>query len=107
APRTTADDVLALPGFDEYLLGFRDRTLMLDPAHQAAVVPGNNGIFQATVVRAGRVVGVWKRKITRTGVTVTVRPLTPLDVAARARVEQALGRYADFLGLPARFDWLT
>ncbi|RAO37333.1 hypothetical protein PSN13_01314 [Micromonospora saelicesensis] len=107
APRTAPDDVLALPGFDEYLLGFRDRTLMLDPAHQAAVVPGNNGIFQATVVRAGRVVGVWKRKVGRTAVTVTIQPLTTLDAAARARVEQALGRYADFLGLPARFDWLT
>jgi len=99
------DDVLALPGFDEYLLGFRDRTLMLDPAHQAAVVPGNNGIFQATVVRAGRVVGVWKRKIGRSAVTVTVQPLATLDAAARAGVERALGRYADFLGLPARFDW--
>ncbi|MGW5558561.1 winged helix DNA-binding domain-containing protein [Micromonospora sp. NPDC003944] len=101
------DDVLALPGFDEYLLGYRDRTLMLDPAHQAAVVPGNNGIFQATLVRAGRVVGVWKRKIGRTAVTVTIQPLTALDAPARARVEQALGRYADFLGLPARYDWLT
>ena len=85
----------------------RDRSLMLDPAHQAAVVPGNNGIFQATVVRSGRVVGVWKRKVARAAVTVTVQPLTTLDAAARARVEQALGRYADFLGLPPRFDWLT
>ncbi|WFE52940.1 winged helix DNA-binding domain-containing protein [Micromonospora sp. WMMD1155] len=101
------DDVLALPGFDEYLLGYRDRALMLDPVDQQAVVPGNNGIFQATVVRAGRVVGVWKRKVGRSAVTVAVRPLTSLDAAARARVEQALGRYADFLGLPPRFDWLA
>ncbi|MET8550365.1 winged helix DNA-binding domain-containing protein [Micromonospora zamorensis] len=101
------DDMIVLPGFDEYLLGYRDRSLMLDPAHQAAVVPGNNGIFQATVVRSGRVVGVWKRKVGRTAVTVTVQPLTTLDAAARARVEQALRRYADFLGLPPRFDWLT
>ncbi|MFG3558288.1 winged helix DNA-binding domain-containing protein [Micromonospora sp. NPDC047557] len=103
--RAPQDDVLALPGFDEYLLGYRDRTLMLDPAHQAAVVPGNNGIFQATVVRAGRVVGVWKRTLGRAAVTVAIRPLTTLDVGERARVEQALGRYADFLGLPARYDW--
>ncbi len=105
APRTRPDDMLALPGFDEYLLGYKDRTLMLDPAHQAAVVPGNNGIFQATVVRAGRVVGVWKRKVGRAAVTVTIQPLTTLDAAARARVEQALGRYAAFLGLPPRYDW--
>ncbi|MEU7611180.1 winged helix DNA-binding domain-containing protein [Micromonospora sp. NPDC049204] len=107
APRTPPDDVLALPGFDEYLLGYRDRTLMLDPAHQAAVVPGNNGIFQATVVRAGRVVGVWKRKVGRAAVTITVQPLTPMAADERARVEQALQRYADYLGLPPRFDWPT
>ncbi|MEE3917705.1 hypothetical protein V2I01_00080 [Micromonospora sp. BRA006-A] len=43
-----------MPGFDEYLLGFKDRSLMLDPAHAAAVVPGNNGVFRSTVVRGGR-----------------------------------------------------
>ncbi|WP_410813553.1 winged helix DNA-binding domain-containing protein [Micromonospora sp. 067-2] len=105
APRAPVDDVLVLPGFDEYLLGYRDRSLMLDSAHRDAVVPGNNGIFQATVVRAGRVVGVWKRKISRSVVTVAVQPLTPLDAGQRARVERALGRYADFLGLPPRVDW--
>ncbi|PWR06734.1 winged helix DNA-binding domain-containing protein [Micromonospora acroterricola] len=105
APRTPVDDVLVLPGFDEYLLGYRDRTLMLDPAHQAAVVPGNNGIFQATVVRAGRVVGVWKRRAGRAAVTVTIQPLAPLGATERARVERALSRYADYLGLPPRFEW--
>ncbi|WP_370461938.1 winged helix DNA-binding domain-containing protein [Micromonospora sp. ALFpr18c] len=105
APRAPIDEVRVLPGFDEYLLGYRDRTLMFDPAHQAAVVPGNNGIFQATVVHAGRVVGVWKRRVGRSAVTVTIRPLSPLKTAARARVEQALGGYAAFLGLPPRFEW--
>ncbi|MET8528995.1 winged helix DNA-binding domain-containing protein [Micromonospora sp. NPDC005172] len=106
-PRVPAVGVVALPGFDEYLLGYRDRTLMLDTAHRAAVVPGNNGIFQATVVRAGRVVGVWKRKAGREAVTLTVRPLTPLTADGRTDVERALTRYADFLGLPPRFDWAT
>ncbi|MEW2329932.1 winged helix DNA-binding domain-containing protein [Micromonospora chersina] len=105
APRAPVDDVHTLPGFDEYLLGYKDRTLMLDPAHANAVVPGNNGIFQATVVRGGRMVGVWKRTVGKRAVTVTVRQLTPFDAALRARVESALARYADFLGLPLRLTW--
>ena len=68
-----------LPGFDEYLLGFKDRTLMVDPAHLSAVVPGGNGVFQSTVVRGGRVIGTWKRRLARTRVTVTVQPLVTLD----------------------------
>ncbi|WP_233558806.1 DNA glycosylase AlkZ-like family protein [Micromonospora radicis] len=105
APRVPVDDVLVLPGFDEYLLGFKDRTLMLDPAHKQAVIPGGNGVFQATVVVGGRVVGTWKRTLAKTRVTLAVRPLVDLDQSRRARVEQALGRYADFLALPPRFTW--
>ncbi|MEH0972041.1 winged helix DNA-binding domain-containing protein [Micromonospora sp. CPCC 205546] len=105
ASRAPVDDLLVLPGFDEYLLGFKDRSLMLDPAHADAIVPGRNGVFQATVVRDGRVVGTWKRAVGRSRVTVTVSPLVPLDERCRARVQGALSRYADFLGLPLRVDW--
>ncbi|MFU8876194.1 winged helix DNA-binding domain-containing protein [Micromonospora sp. SL4-19] len=105
APREPVDDVHTLPGFDEYLLGFKDRTLMLDPAHAAAVVPGGNGVFQSTVVRGGRVVGTWKRTIGKTSVAVTVQQLTPFDAALRSRVESALTDYARYLGRPLRHSW--
>ncbi|GIJ27271.1 hypothetical protein Vqi01_24330 [Micromonospora qiuiae] len=105
APRTTVDDVLALPGFDEYLLGYKDRTLMLDPEHKAAIIPGGNGVFQPTVVVGGRVVGTWKRSLAKTRVTLAVQPLADLDPARRTQVEQALGRYADFLALPPHVTW--
>ncbi|MEV1329352.1 winged helix DNA-binding domain-containing protein [Micromonospora costi] len=102
APRDPVDDLLALPGFDEYLLGYRDRSLMLDPAHRNAVIPGNNGVFQPTVVSGGRVEGTWKRAVGRGRVTITVRPLAALD---RPRTERALARYAAFLGLPPAVVW--
>nr|WP_319461859.1 winged helix DNA-binding domain-containing protein [Micromonospora sp. RTP1Z1] len=105
APRGPVDDLHVLPGFDEYLLGFKDRALMLDPAHKQAVIPGGNGVFQSTVVRAGRVVGTWKRTLTRTRATVTVHPLAPFDAGLRSRVEAALDGYARFLGLPLRHSW--
>ncbi|MFI7645227.1 winged helix DNA-binding domain-containing protein [Micromonospora sp. NPDC049460] len=99
------DDLLVLPGFDEYLLGYKDRSLMLDAGHRDAIVPGGNGVFQATVVRGGRVVGTWKRAVGRDRVAVTVRPLTPLGAAQRAGVERALGRYAAFLDRALHVDW--
>ncbi|SCL70196.1 Winged helix DNA-binding domain-containing protein [Micromonospora citrea] len=105
APRPAVDDLLVLPGFDEYLLGFKDRSLMLDAAHKNAIVPGGNGVFQATVVRGGRVVGTWKRSLDKARVTVRVLPLVPLDGPTRERVEGALRRYAEFLGRSLRVDW--
>ena len=51
--------VRLLPMFDSYLLGHRDRSLILDPEHDKAVRPGG-GILAATVVVNGRIEGTWK-----------------------------------------------
>ena len=53
--------VLALPGFDEFLLGYTDRSLVLAPADADKVVPGGNGVFKKTIVSGGQVIGTWTR----------------------------------------------
>jgi winged helix DNA-binding protein len=103
APKTS-HDWLTLPGFDEYMLGYKDRSMMLDDGHLDAIVPGGNGVFQATIVRAGRVVGTWKRTLGK-AVTVSVTPLVPLKPAERRKVEAALQPYAKFVGLPLETRW--
>ncbi len=99
------DAILALPGFDEYLLGFKDRSLMVDAEHKQAIIPGNNGVFQSTIVRGGRVIGTWKRSLTKANVVVDVRPLVPLGAAERDAVQAALEPYAGFLGVPLVLRW--
>lgn len=99
------DDFLALPGFDEYLLGFKDRSLMLAAEHKQAIIPGGNGVFQSTIVRGGRVIGTWKRSIARGRTVVNVQPLVALGAAERARVEDALAPYAHFTGRPLQVNW--
>jgi winged helix DNA-binding protein len=91
---------LALPGFDEYLLGYKDRSMMATPEQLAAVIPGGNGVFQSTLVRGGRVMATWKRTIGRNGVTVTVQPLANFTSRDRHNAETALQPFADYLGLP-------
>ncbi len=89
---------LALPGFDEYLLGFKDRSLMVDAAGMEAVIPGKNGVFRATIVRDGRVVGTWKRTISAKSVTVDVAPLgRGIGRKDRPAVEAALQPFAAFV----------
>jgi hypothetical protein len=103
--RRKAADVRVLPGFDEYLLGFKDRTLMVDDAHKDAIIPGGNGVFQSTVVRGGRVVGTWKRTVGRARTTVAVHPLVELSTRDRARVEAAFTPYARFIAHPVQVNW--
>lgn len=104
-PAAGDDEVLLLPGFDEYLLGFKDRSLMLDAEHTRAIIPGGNGVFQATIVRGGRVIGTWKRTLTRARAVVELRPLVHLGAADRSRVEDALKPYAHFVGRPVQARW--
>ncbi len=59
--RRAARGLLLLPGFDELILGYADRTPTLDRDHETLVVPGRNGMFKPTVVTGGRAVGTWRR----------------------------------------------
>lgn len=90
-----------LPAFDEYLLGYQDRSAVLDEEHAQKVVPGNNGVFQPIIVRDGAVVGTWRHKITKKMVDITLHPFTSLgDIQADVLV--AVKSFADFIGLDYR-----
>ena len=98
APDLGTGEWLALPGFDEYMLGYKDRSLMTDNVD--AIVPGGNGVFRSTLVQAGRVRATWTRTLTAKGVTVTVEPLTSFTARDRKAAAEALEPYAAYLGLP-------
>ena len=94
--------LLLLPGFDEYVLGYRDRSAMLAPEHSQAIVPGNNGMFKATIVVDGEVVGTWGKKVGARGVTVEPAPFASLSSREVMGVTRATDAYGRFLGVPAR-----
>lgn len=95
--------VYALPGFDEFLLGYKERSASLDRAHYEAWCPGGNGMFKPYIVSGGRVAGLWKRTIKRKTVVIEALPLRPLTEAERAGFEAHARHYAAFLGLEAVF----
>ena len=97
----SASDTYLLPGFDEYILGYKDRSAVLAPAHADKIIPGSNGIFMPTLVINGQVVGTWKRVIQKKGVTVTFYPFAPLTKAETEAAEEAADRYRAFVGLPS------
>ncbi len=63
-----------LPGFDELILGYKDRSQTLAPVHEKAVVPGGNGMFKNTVITDTRARGTWKRSPRKTGPKVLIEP---------------------------------
>ncbi len=99
-----APRVLLLPGFDEYLLGYGDRSAVLAPEHADRIVPGGNGLFRPTIIAGGTVVGTWSR-MTRAGETlVEPRLFDPRGTAPLVGLADAVRGLGSFLGRDVRLS---
>jgi hypothetical protein len=96
-PRKSSTAYL-LAGFDEYLLGYRDRSASLDPLHADKVCPSSNGMFISTIVIDGQVLGTWKRTAKAKSLAITLVPFAKLSPAATRSIKTAASRYGQFLG---------
>jgi len=92
------ESIFLLPGFDEYLLGYTDRSASLDPKYAQKICPGSNGVFTPTVVINGRIVGTWKRVIKKETVSITPTPFKSFSRADKAAIELEAQRYCLYLG---------
>jgi hypothetical protein len=84
ACRRQTRGVFLLPGFDELVLGYADRSATLPAAFADQIVPGGNGVFRPTVVSGGQIVGTWTHTGRGAGRTVSATPFEtfPARVAA-------------------------
>lgn len=89
-----------LPGFDEYIIGYRDRSAVLDRRHTKKVL-SSNGIFHPTLVIDGRARGSWKAVRKRKEIIIEASPFSALSKEEIRSLEAAGARYGRFLGLPA------
>ena len=87
--RRAAGGVLLLPGFDEVLLGYADRSATLPPAYSDRIVPGGNGMFRRTVLAGGQVVGTWKHRGPAARRTLEATPFTAFAPEVLAALPEA------------------
>lgn len=90
---------LALAAFDEYLLGYADRSAVCDPRYADVVIPGGNGVFQPLLVLEGRVVGTWRREGTSAKPRVELRWFERMPEATSDRFMRPLTSWARFHGV--------
>ena len=92
-----------LPAYDEYTVGYTDRSALLDPAGQEYVDAGHSILFP-TVVIDGKVVATWRRTVKKRSITIELNPFAPLSQRALRLIETAADRYGAFFGLPAEVN---
>lgn len=91
-----------LQSFDEYLIGYKDRSAVLDPADGYHI----DREMRMPVVYEGRAVGTWQRRFGRGSTQVNVRPFSSFDEAQREAIAGAAERYSAFLEMPVEVDYL-
>ena len=98
-PSNLSQTAFLLPGFDEYLLGYKNRTAVLSSQHAPFIIPGNNGMFQPTMVKGGKVIGVWKRSSPKNAAAISAQPFAPLSAGDTRGFSVAAKHYGRFIGV--------
>jgi hypothetical protein len=89
-----------LPGFDEYLLAYKDRSASLGKLNFNQLAP-TGGMLPGTIVIDGRVAGTWKRTFKKGEVIISLHPFRALSHVEETGVALAGKRLGEFLGLQA------
>jgi DNA glycosylase AlkZ-like len=90
-------DVRLLAAFDEWLLGWASRDLVLPAEHAKRVVPGG-GIIRPVAISDGRVFATWR--LDRRRRRIELDPFGRVTKAMRAGVEAEVEAISAFLGVP-------
>jgi Winged helix DNA-binding domain len=94
-------DAFLLPNYDEYIVGYTDRSAILDAPPTHLLDARGNILFNHTIVIDGQVVGTWKRTLKKDAVIIDATPFASLGTARAHALESAAARYGRFMALPA------
>jgi DNA glycosylase AlkZ-like len=101
--RTPSPIVHLLPDYDEYTVGYTDRSAIFDHSHTNKLDSRGSELAQYTIVLDGRIAGTWKRILKKSEVLIELAPFRDLTKAEDRVITDAVERYGKFLGLPVRF----
>jgi hypothetical protein len=104
SPQTPQAQIRLLPGFDEYLIAYKDRSWILDPKHKSKVTT-TNGIFRPIVLINNIVKGIWRRKNLPKSIVVELEWLEGRPKFEVAGMEGELKQLEALWGMPVAIDW--
>jgi hypothetical protein len=99
-PLPNSPAVRLLPAFDTYLLGYRSRELIVEPAHAGHINSGGGMILPVLLV-GGRVAGTWKPNRKGRLVNVEVKGFAGLSPEVEAGIAAETADIRRFMGMAA------
>jgi hypothetical protein len=94
-----------LPNYDEYFIGFKDRSAICEVARKVNLPADSPALIANVIVLNGQIVGGWKRTLSKDKVAIELNPITKLAKGEIQAVENTAQQFADFLGLVPAITW--
>jgi hypothetical protein len=98
--KKSSPTVHLLPDYDEYTVGYTDRTSIFDITHTDKLDSRGSILFQYAILMDGLVAGTWKRVIKKNEVVIHIVPFTTLTNDQNQAIIAATQQYGKFLELP-------
>lgn len=89
--------VRLLPAYDEITIAYADRSSAIDDRLERRAI-SSNGVFRPLIVSGGRVIGTWRRTISKGTLVVEATVFGPCSARTVAALETAAEGYGRFLG---------
>jgi len=89
-----------LPNYDEYFIGFKDRSAIGNVAKQAGVKGDDPSVAAHIIILDGQIVGGWRRTFKKDIVLIELNLITKLTKAENQAIIAATEQHGRFLGLP-------
>lgn len=98
AVQYSSPTVHLLSSFDEYIVGYKDRSASLDKVHSKKTSIEN--IMYPTIAIDGQIVGTWKRRFKKNEVIIELKPVTALNTVEKHVLDEAVCYFGEFLEMP-------
>jgi len=96
--KETTPSAYLLSNYDEYIVGYADRSAIHDETHNPKLDGRGSVLFMHTILINGRIAGTWKRTIKAKAVEMELHPFEPLTRTETPALNNAVKRFGEFVG---------
>ena len=94
--------IYLLPCFDEYLVGYKDRSAAVEAKFTQQIFGASNGIFASVLLINGKVEGTWKRSFHNNEVVIQIKAFKKLKETEKVGILRAAKRYSNFTAMNSK-----
>jgi hypothetical protein len=96
-PKSKALQVSLLSWFDEYIIGYKDRSAAFDPATEKFIEKPKNGLYTPMILINGKIAGNWKRTFVKNEAKIETTPFREFDLKESKALTAVVNKYKSFL----------